>query len=103
MKEQILQFILRHRLLVLVCLVLLTTTACYFASSVTFDTRLDIFFLEGDETLTRYRKFLQQFESDERLVIALPSDEVFTTDNLRVIERLTRKMEGIDHADDQTC
>lgn len=97
MKEQILQWMLRHRLLVLVCLVLLTTTGCYFAASVTFDTRLDIFFLEGEETLTRYRKFLQQFESDERLVIALPSSEVFTTENLRVIERLTKKMEGVDH------
>ena len=97
MKEQLVTRMLRHRLLVVVFMIMVTATASYFATHVTFDTSLDIFFLEGDETLTSYREFLRQFESDERLVIALSSEEVFTTENLRRIERLTRKLEDVEH------
>jgi hydrophobe/amphiphile efflux-3 (HAE3) family protein len=97
MKEQIAAGIVRHRWWVLGLLIIATGVAAQFAAEVTWDSRLDIFFLEDDKAPSTYRSFLERFQTDERVVIAFASDAVFARENLEVIRRLTRRLETVDH------
>ena len=97
MREKTVNFILRRRVAVLIVLLAITVPAGYFASGIQFDNTIEIWFLEGDAGLARYREFLDLFESDELIVIALAPGDVFTTRNLRYIDRVTRRLEGVEH------
>ena len=51
-------------------------------AEIDIDTRLEIWFLEGDESVETYDEYVELFESDEFIAVALLSDDVFTTETL---------------------
>ena len=60
---------------------------------------------EGDASRTFYDRIRRLFGSDETLLIALVSDDVFSTDTLRQIDRLTHRLaqvDGVHHAESPT-
>ena len=97
MRAKSVQFILRHRVAVLAVLLAVTAVAGYFAARVAFDNTIEIWFLEGDEGLAGYRRFLDLFESDELVVVAMAPGDVFTTQNLALVDRIARRLRGIDN------
>jgi predicted RND superfamily exporter protein len=61
-----------------------------------FDPSLDRLLPEGDEGKKFYDHVRRVFGSDETLLVALIADDIFTTDVLRSVERMTRRIEEID-------
>lgn len=95
-KSRLILFILKNRLLVSLAVLLLTAFFGWKASDIQFDNTIETYFLEGD--LQEYRQFLDQFGSDELIVIAFSSKpDVFNNADLDLIDRLTRRMEDLPH------
>jgi hydrophobe/amphiphile efflux-3 (HAE3) family protein len=97
MRRKMVGFILRHRVTMLALLLAITAVAGYFATRLQFDNSIEIWFREGDEGLARYRDFLDLFESDEFFVVAMAPGQVFTTRNLAYLNRVARRIEGVEH------
>lgn len=85
--------IVRHRLAVLAVLGAFTAVAGWSASRVTFDSDIEIWFLEDDENLVTYRGFLDRFGADELTVIGIFADDVFTPERLAALKTLTTRIE----------
>jgi hydrophobe/amphiphile efflux-3 (HAE3) family protein len=51
---------------------------------------------EGDESRVFYDRVRRLFGSDETLLVALVTDDVFTTENLKRVERLTDRIQRLD-------
>jgi len=64
------------------------------AIKVQFDNTIETYFLPRD--IQDYRQFLDQFGSDELIVIAFSAEEdIFNAEDLALIDRLTRKIEDL--------
>lgn len=91
MPERIIRYLLKNRL----SIVLLTTLlSCFFLSQalkLSFDSSLDVWFLQDDPNLVTYHQFLERFNGDEVLVLGIFSDDVFSPNVISAIDRLTRK------------
>ncbi len=101
-ERRLVDAILRYRAAVLLVCLLLTGLAGYQARHLTFDSDIEIWFLEDDQSLRTYRKFLEQFQSDEIEVIGIFADDVFTPELLRAIDRITREAARAPYAHDVT-
>ena len=51
-------------------------------AEVDIDTRLEIWFLDGDESVETYDEYVERFESDEFVAVAVLAEDVFTTEAL---------------------
>ena len=78
--------------------VLLSAASLYFAGKVTFDSRIEIWFLEGDPGLVAYEAFLERFQADEMAVVGVFADDVFQPKVLEVVDRITREAEHVPYA-----
>ena len=47
-------------------------------AEIDIDTRLEIWFLDGDESVETYNEYVDRFESDEFIAVAVLADDVFT-------------------------
>ena len=66
----------RPALSITFCLALAFGLASF--AEIDIDTRLEIWFLEGDESVETYDEYVELFESDEFIAVALLADDVFT-------------------------
>ena len=88
MIESFARFVLRCRWLIIGLMLLLSVAATLGALRLRFDNSLEIWFVEGDPGIERYREFLDLFGTDEILILAWESDDVFSKDNLARIGRV---------------
>lgn len=95
MKRKLFAFIIGHRILVSSILAAITLFFGWFAAQVEFNNTIETYFLEDD--LSSYNRFLDQFGTDEIIVIAFETGNVFTAENLRVIDRISEKLEKLPH------
>ena len=72
-ERRLVDAVLRHRLAVLVGVGLLTVLAAVFAGWVRFDSNIEIWFLEDDESLVRYHAFLERFDGVRALLRPHPT------------------------------
>lgn len=97
MAEGITTFILRRRRLLLVVVCLLALAAVIPASRVRFDNAIEIWFLDDDPGLAIYDEFSESFQADEIAVIGVFHDDIFNTDILSVIDRITTAAAELDY------
>ncbi|MBI4816397.1 MAG: MMPL family transporter [Deltaproteobacteria bacterium] len=86
------------RWLVLASALALAALAAHGAARVAFDASIEVWFLEDDEALVRYREFLQRFSADDVIVMAaLASDggDVFRAPVLERIAALDEAMSSV--------
>jgi predicted RND superfamily exporter protein len=95
MKNKIFSFIMDHRIFVLILLLVTTLFFGWFATQARFNNTLESYFFKDD--LKDYDRFLDQFGTDEIIAIAFGGEEVFTIDNLRLINTITGKLEQLPH------
>lgn len=95
MVDRFSEWLLHRKLLTLAILAVITGFLGYFATGVQFDNTIETYFLEKD--LANYDKFLDQFGTDEIIAIAFSDEDVFTPDNLRLIDSLSRWIEALPH------
>jgi predicted RND superfamily exporter protein/CRP-like cAMP-binding protein len=101
--ESLLRFVPRHAVAILLVSLLLTLAA---ASQLVdfqtgevrlrFDPSVDRLLPEGDEARAFYDRVRRLFGSDETLVVALVTGDVFTTETLERVADLTRNLEGVE-------
>ncbi len=82
--------ILSHRVWVVALLLTVTVVAGVLATRVSFDSAIEIWFLENDPDLAVYDDFVQEFSADEIVVIGVFAADVFTPEILEAVERVTQ-------------
>ena len=86
-KLRLYSFIITHKALVSIILLGITVFFGWFAAHVQFNNTIETYFFEED--LGDYNRFLDQFGTDEIIVIAFQRKDVFTVENLRLIKRIS--------------
>ena len=61
-----------------------------------FDNSLRIWFLDDDPDVHAYNEFLEHFNTDEFVAVAVEFEDVFTQENLNKLDRLTRALEDVE-------
>ncbi|MCA9562290.1 MAG: MMPL family transporter, partial [Myxococcales bacterium] len=95
MAEKVFDIIIRYRVAVLVATLALGLGLAAFIPT-GFDNSLRIWFLDDDPDVMAYDAFLEQFESDEFLAVAVVAPDVFQPDVLADIEELSAALEEIE-------
>jgi predicted RND superfamily exporter protein len=91
--EKFAQSVFRLRRVIAAVLVAITVIAVAFATRVTTDHSVKIWFLEDDPNLRSYAAFTERFHFDETVVVALFAEDVFAPQVLAVIDEITRAVE----------
>ncbi len=85
------------------CLALLaafTLTLGAVATQTQFDASIKSFTLSDDPDFAYYTSYKRMFGQDEILVVAFEAENIFTFENLKLIERLTERIEALDNIHD---
>ncbi len=85
------------RLTALLAVLAVTVFAAFNALSVTFDPSIEVYFLEGDETVAAYHTFLDTFASDQIVVVAYSDDDLWTADGLAFLHRMSDELGKHEH------
>ena len=83
---------LRPKLFISVIL-LLTAILAIFAPQISLDTSNESFFHEDDKILLRYNEFLDRFDRDEVIILAIRSNQLFEKKTLNKIYHLQDRLE----------
>lgn len=94
-KAALARWILNHRLVVSALLAAITLFFAWHAARVRFNNSIETYFLEDD--IEQYRHFLDQFGTDEIIAVAFGGEEIFTADNLHLIDTISTKLEELPH------
>ncbi len=89
--------LLRHRRVVAAVIGLITAFAIVSTLKLTFESSIDIWFLDDDPDVVTYNDFLDYFEADELTVVAMMCDDVFAPEALAALDRITRAAEQAPH------
>ncbi len=92
----VLASIIRHPWITLSLLALITAGAAALATRVSFQSAIEVWFLEDDPALTTYDEFTRRFAADEMVVLALDA-EVFTEATFASIQRMARQAKQAPH------
>jgi predicted RND superfamily exporter protein len=95
MKEKLFRFIINHKVIVVVLLLIVTLFFGKFAAQIKFDSSIESYFIEED--VEEYDRFLEQFGTDELIVLAFEDKDVFTVENLRIIDSISKKLAKLPH------
>jgi len=93
---RVLIFTIRHPLVMLFLLGLITAMAGVLATRVSFQSAIEVWFLEDDPALVIYDEFTQRFAADEIIVLALDAD-VFSEETFATIGRIVEQAAGAPH------
>jgi len=92
----VLAFIIRRPLVTLALLGLITAAAGVLATRVSFQSAIEVWFLEDDPALATYDEFTRHFAADEMIVLALKAD-VFRKETFLTIERIVAQAARAPH------
>ena len=96
-------FIHDNPLKVLLVLVLLLAAPIYHVPQLKMDTSTEGFMHDDDPVLLTYNAFREQFGRDERILLAIKSDNVFSLDFLTKLKNLHKEIESkVPYLDDVT-
>ena len=85
--------VFRHRYLTVLLVFALMVVLLLRLPSLTVDTSNDAFYHPNDPIRVQYNDFQQQFGKDDRIVIAIEADEIFSASVLRQIDALQQDIE----------
>jgi len=94
-RQKLFRTIVNHRIQVMLVLAAVTAVFGYFAAQIQFDNSIESYFLDAD--IENYNRFLDEFGSDEIVVVAFGGEDIFTADNFKLIDALSRKIEKLPH------
>lgn len=95
MKKKLFAMIIRQRLYFLLAAATLTLFFGWFAAHAKFNTSLETYFFEED--LKDYNRFLDEFGSDEIIAIVFTDDDIFTQENLKLVDAITSQVGRLPH------
>ncbi len=95
MKTKLFTFIINHKKSISALIFGITLFFGWFAIHARFNNTLESYFFEND--LKDYNQFLDQFGTDEIIAVAFGGEEIFTTENLRLIKTISDQLEDLPH------
>lgn len=96
-KNLIPSLILRHPILNLALIVIITIVLGFFTLRLKFDTSLSAFVIKKDPDMLYYEKLKKMFDTDETVFITFKAKNLFSKEDLEVIEELSEKIEDLDY------
>lgn len=93
--KKLADFSVKHPLIVIMTIILLTFVAVYFARDVTMTTDIKDFFPEDDPRVMTYNQVEETFGSGEYIMVALETDDLFNQRTLENIDQLSREFESL--------
>ncbi|MBT6178329.1 MAG: MMPL family transporter [Deltaproteobacteria bacterium] len=93
-ERRLVQHIFKQKALVVFLLGLITASAGYFALQLQYDQSIEVWFLKDDQSILNYRSFLERFEAEQVVIMAVFSDDVFSKESLEKIDAMTRAAEN---------
>jgi len=97
--ERIVDLVLEYRKTVLCLLLAITALAVSQLPKGHFENALEVWFLKDDPALRDHRDLIENFASDELVVVGLEAPDVFSPEVLTVVDRLTRELEVAPHVE----
>jgi predicted RND superfamily exporter protein len=95
MQQTLFDLIMDHKRAAILLLVAVTAFFGLFAVRIEFDNSIESYFLESD--LRDYDRFLEEFGTDEIIVVAFGGEDIFTVENFELIHGLSRRLEKVRH------
>ena len=92
--EKLAGVIYRRAKLFITCVLALTSIFAYYAPQISLDTSNEGFFHSDDEILLRYNAFIDQFDRDEVIVLAVKSQRIFEFQTLNKLYDLQKRLEN---------
>lgn len=92
-------FILRRSLFVIVVIALISAVALFSVFSITFNNSIDVFFDKGSESYSNFEEWKEQFGSDQVVIVAFSDRDIFSEENIRLIDFLTNRFELLTYVD----
>ncbi|GAB6097109.1 MMPL family transporter [Desulfatiferula olefinivorans] len=81
--------IVRHYVLVGICLLILTVPFAYFYTQQKYDNHVTMFFDSDDPVVAYYRQFQEQYGNDEVAAIVFRADDIFTPEAIGLIRGIS--------------
>jgi hydrophobe/amphiphile efflux-3 (HAE3) family protein len=94
-KTKLFDFIINHKILVSAVLLGITIFFGWHAARIEIDTDIERYFLEDD--LRDYDRFLEEFGTDQIIVVAFEGEDTFGLENLRLVDSISGKLEKLPH------
>ena len=88
--------------MVIVLSVIAVSSSMFLVSDLKINNSVDVFFDKQSPSFTEFQKWKQQFGSDQIVVIAFADEDIFTSENLTLISRVTKKIESLKYVDEVT-
>ncbi len=94
--NKIIDFVVKHYLLVLFFLGVATLPFAYHYANQTYSNSIKVFFEDTDPDIVYYENFQEIFGNDESLVIAFSSPNIFSVETLNTIRKITEAADSVD-------
>ncbi len=100
--ETLIQLTLKHSLVIIIIFTLITLGALALIPRIKMDNSVDAFFNKKSASYLDFQAWKKQFGSDEVIIVAFSDKDIFTTQNLELIARLTKRFEQVRYVDKVT-
>ncbi len=97
MLDRFSHWLLRHRYVLLAFIFITSLPLIYLITNIRVDNTLEVWFEPDDPQLLLYKRFLDEFEGDQTLVVAFKAENIFTFQALSFIQKLTKELEKLPH------
>jgi len=88
-------FLLKHSLLFILITTLLFLISVILLPKIQIDNSVDVFFNKESNSYINFQEWKEEFGSDEIVMVAFSDKDIFTRENLELIEFLTDKFENL--------
>lgn len=93
------EFVLLLKWPILMCLLLITAILGGAMSKLHIDPSMESLFIKGSEEYLYYKEYREKYGSDQIIAVAVETTGLFTNDNLRKLERVTKQIETFENVD----
>ncbi len=100
--DSVIDFVLRHARLVVILTFVITAGCLPFLARIQMDNSVDAFFDKDSSGFIDFQNWKEQFGSDQVVIVAFGDADIFTRENLSLIDRVTRRAELIKYVDEVT-
>ncbi|MFC1753798.1 RND family transporter [Thermoproteota archaeon] len=93
-------FVLKNSLLIVCITTFLTLGSIFFVlPKLEFDNSVDVFFDKNSRSYLDFQEWKDQFGSDQVIIVAFSDEDIFTENNLALVDELTGKFEMLPYVD----
>lgn len=94
--------ILQNSFIIILLIFLLSAIAGIFLPKIQVDNSIDIFFNKEGDSYLNFQEWKKQFGSDNVIIVAFKDADIFTYNNLMLIESLSNEFEALKYVSDVT-